>query len=191
MVEFIIGGYPQRAFGKTDEPWLVDAGDAGPVPDDVIRALRRFGEPRLLDLRFDVRDDDHRDIPVIHNPVGLPADSTAGTVPDLFGMLVLTQGHQLTAAVAAIADADGPILLRSRPGEPTATLVAALTLLAAGASVHSVVEDSDGDPASGIAHALWVLDRFNGVECYLLRNGLTIEHFYSLRDRLFTEPEEP
>lgn len=191
MVELMIGGYPQHAFGTTDEPWLVDAGDAGPVPDDVIRALRRFGEPRLLDLRFDVGDDTYRDIQVIHNPVGLPADPTASTVSDLLGMLVLSQGHQLTAAVAAIAEADGPILLRSGPGEQTATLVAALTLLAAGASVHSIVEDSSGDPASGIAHALLALDRFNGVECYLLRHGLTIEHFYSLRDKLFTEPDEP
>jgi hypothetical protein len=191
MVELIIGGYPQRAFGQTDEPWLVDAGDLHRVPDVVLRALRASGEPLVLDLRLGVIDDDNNDIPVIRNPVGLPVDSPAITVSEQFGTLVLTQAHQLTAAVATIAKADGPILLRSGPGEQTATLVAALTLLAAGASVPSVVEDSSGDAASGILHALWVLDRFNGVECYLLRHGLTIEHFYSLRAKLFTEPDEP
>jgi hypothetical protein len=117
-------------------------------------------------------------------------------------MLVLTQAHQLTSAVAAIAEADGPVLVRSRPGEHTAALVVALALLAAGASVHSVVEDfSDtrnaaqadtwGDTASALLHALWVLDRFNGVEAYLLRHGLRIEHFHSLRDKHLDAHDEP
>ncbi|MFC5929683.1 tyrosine-protein phosphatase [Cryobacterium melibiosiphilum] len=48
-------------------------------------------------------------------------------------------------------------------------------------------------PADALRHVLTVLDRFGGVEAYLVRGGLTIDQFHALRERyaasLGTDPD--
>ena len=96
-----------------------------------------------------------------------------------YSSLIRNAGPELAAIVAAIAEDAHPDLDFHSADSDRTRLVIALTLLAAGMPVEVV-----SSPDDSLRSALRVLDEFSGVECYLLRHGLTVDHFDVLRERL-------
>jgi hypothetical protein len=102
-----------------------------------------------------------------------------------YDALVAQRGRDLAAAVAVIAEADGPLIVHGPAGVHPAGLVLALALLAAGLPHDEAVAaaaTADPDPAA-LRDALASIDGQGGPEAYLLRNGLTVSHFHLLRER--------
>ena len=219
------GAYNARTLGSSPDAWIVRSAALDTLTDAGAAAINALE----LALVIDLREQSERGIvlhgaPVLHNPIFCAVDGPplSGTLEEVYENLLLTRGAELTRAVAAIADADGPVLVHCTAGKDRTGLVVALALLAAGVPRHTVISDYArstieveprrphiaeatlaaleldplGDlhtsslrlhlqsPAEALQHALGVLDRFNGVENYLLRHGLTIEQFSVLRDRL-------
>jgi len=96
-----------------------------------------------------------------------------------YASLLRHHGPGLAAVVAAIAEDAHPDLDFYSADSDRTRLIIALTLLAAGLPAEVVAS-----PDESLRSALRVLDEFSGVECYLLRHGLTVEHFHVLRERL-------
>ena len=99
--------------------------------------------------------------------------------------LVAHGGRELTAAVAVLADGDGPLVVHGPGGEHPAGLVLALTLLAAGVPHDEAFAAAlTAEPQPGALRAgLAAVDALGGAEPYLLRHGLTVSHFHALRER--------
>jgi hypothetical protein len=99
--------------------------------------------------------------------------------------LVAHHGADLAAAVAVLADADGPLLVHG-PGDDHQTgLVLALALLAAGLPADQALAGAlpaEPNPAA-LFDALTAIGVLGGPEPYLLRHGLTVSHFLALRER--------
>lgn len=181
-------------------PWLASASDLGSASVDDADTLSAAGISLVVDLREDAPRDVRLGLPVIRIPI-ITSHRTAATREEVFEGLLKTQAHQLTSAVTAIAAADGVVLLQGEPDEISTSLVTALTLLAAGAEPAAVAEvfgPPEGPDTSATArtrdtfyYVLRVLGRFNGVECYLLRHGLSVGQFHSLRDKFEERHDEP
>lgn len=99
--------------------------------------------------------------------------------------LVSQHGAEIAAAVAVLAEADGPLVVHG-PGDDHRTgLVLALALVAAGLPQDEAVAaalPAEPHPAA-LFDALEAIGRLGGPEPYLLRHGLTVSHFLALRER--------
>jgi protein-tyrosine phosphatase len=105
-------------------------------------ALRDLGIRLVIDLRAAAeRSTVEHGVPVAHHPLFENSAPATGTLEDVYDNLLLTRGAALAGAVAAIADADGPVLVHCAVGKDRTGLVVALALLAAGISVDDVVAD--------------------------------------------------
>jgi hypothetical protein len=113
---------------------------------------------------------------------GAPAASAPASA--FVGLLVADGGH-LTARGAEAADrvkSGTTARYDARTATVEDALVVALALVAGGLDVRDAAQHAvDGDPAPVIL-ALHSLAGRGGVEPYLLRNGLTVDHFHALRD---------
>jgi hypothetical protein len=99
--------------------------------------------------------------------------------------LVAQRGRELAAAVAVIADADGPLIVHGDGGEHPTGLILALALLAAGVGTGDAVAatlTTDADPLA-LLDTLAAIGALGGPEAYLLRHGLTVSQFHALRER--------
>ena len=99
--------------------------------------------------------------------------------------LVSQHGAELAAAVAVLAEADGPLLVHG-PGDDHQTgLVLALALLAAGLPHDEALAAAlPAEPhPTALRDALAAIGGLGGTEPYLLRHGLTVSHFLALRER--------
>jgi len=105
-------------------------------------ALRDLGVRLVIDLRAEgERSTVEHGFPVAHHPVFESSAPVTGSLEDVYDNLLLTRGAALTGAVAAIADAAGPVLVHCAVGKDRTGLVVALALLAAGVSHNDVVAD--------------------------------------------------
>ena len=105
-------------------------------------ALRDLGVRLVIDLRAEgERSTVEHGFPVAHHPVFENSAPVTGSLEDVYDTLLLTRGAALTGAVAAIADAAGPVLVHCAVGKDRTGLVIALALLAAGVSHNDVVAD--------------------------------------------------
>ena len=105
-------------------------------------ALRDLGVRLVIDLRAECeRSTVEHGFPVAHHPVFESSAPVTGSLEDVYDNLLLTRGAALTGAVAAIADAAGPVLVHCAVGKDRTGLVVALALLAAGVSHNDVVAD--------------------------------------------------
>ena len=105
-------------------------------------ALRDLGIRLVIDLRAGAeRSTVEHGFPVAHHPVFENSAPVTGSLEDVYDTLLLTRGAALTGAVAAIADAAGPVLVHCAVGKDRTGLVVALALLAAGVSHNDVVAD--------------------------------------------------
>jgi hypothetical protein len=99
--------------------------------------------------------------------------------------LVSQHGAELAAAVAVLAEAEGPLLVHG-PGDDHQTgLVLALALLAAGLTHDEALAAAlPAEPhPTALRDALAAIGGLGGTEPYLLRHGLTVSHFLALRER--------
>jgi protein-tyrosine phosphatase len=79
-----------------------------------------------------------RHVPLYGTASGPPR---TGTIEDAYSALVLERGSALAAAVGAIADGDGAVLVPCVVGEDRTGLVVALALLISGAPREEVLAD--------------------------------------------------
>lgn len=101
-----------------------------------------------------------------------------GTPPgaDAYTAVLRDSGREITEAVAAIADGRRSDLIAD---DDRSRLVVAMTLLAAGLPLQLVASQG-----TSLRAALDGLIQYRAVELYLLQNGLRIDQFHALRERL-------
>lgn len=123
-------------------PWFVRSGSPDTLTADGERALRALGVQRIIDLReAEERTPHDHTLPVAgHALYGSPPPLT-GRLEDIYAGLLRDRGHALTAAVAAIAETEGPVLIHCTAGKDRTGLVAALAQRAVGISSDDVVAD--------------------------------------------------
>lgn len=188
----IDGAQGVRSVGWPLAPWLMRAASLDDVTPAGAAELNRLGVALVVDLREDEERAGAplplpvRHIPIRRVPEGLP--STA-TLRDVQARRINACGPELAAAVAAIAESPGPVLVHCGTGEERTDLVVALTGLAAGMAEAGGSDDA-AVSATALRNALADLTHSGGVEPYLLRHGLTVDHFHSLRDRIAAELDD-
>lgn len=139
-----IGGvYNARAIGSG--PWLVRAAAVDGLTDAGVDTLAELGVRLILDLREDgeaLSRGAHglgiRRIPLYRLPDGPPQ---TGALEDVYDLLLGSRGAELASAVAALAEAPGPVLVHCTAGKDRTGLVVALALSAAGWPREAVVAD--------------------------------------------------
>ena len=99
--------------------------------------------------------------------------------------LVSQHGAELAAAVAVLAEAEGPLLVHGPADDHQTGLVLALALLAAGLPHDEALAAAlPAEPhPTALRDALAAIGGLGGTEPYLLRHGLTVSHFLALRER--------
>jgi protein-tyrosine phosphatase len=129
--------------------WLLRSAALDDLDEVGLDTLRTLGVRLVVDLRSAAeRSPVVHGIPVVHVPVFAAAPPATGTLEAVYDGLLRTRGAALADAVAAIAGADGPVLVHCAVGKDRTGLVIALALLAAGATEDEVVSDYE---ASGAA----------------------------------------
>ena len=217
-----LGGVPLAGGGETRFGRLVRSDSVGRLTEEGWRSFAAHGIRRVVDLRWheELADDPPRDagVEVVHvSLLGafdpdvdrgmdeyLAADDVAGFRAEGYTRWLDTYRAEFAQALAAIADADGPVVFHCRSGKDRTGLVAALLLRLAGASIDDVAVDYalseanlvTGDeerevhflratPAEGMARTLaWLEERHGGAEAYLRGCGLDDGRIERLRARL-------
>jgi protein-tyrosine phosphatase len=138
--------------GTFNARWVATAATGRLARSAALDDVDAAGSARLADsgieLVLDLREAGERgapphDVDVAHVPLyrlpdGPPVD---GTLERVYDFLIMQRGRELGEAVAAIADAAGPVLVHCTAGKDRTGLVVALALLASGHSERQVVDD--------------------------------------------------
>lgn len=221
-----LGGVPLEDGGETRFGTLVRSDSVHRLTDAGWRSLAEHGIRRVVDLRWqeEIVDDPPRDVDVDAVHVSLLGTYDPAVDGDMDGFIrhrdvvgFRVDGYsrwlerfpgEFARALAAIADADGPVVFHCTSGKDRTGLIAALVLRLAGASIDSVAADYalsernllTGDeavedaflratPAEGMARTLAGLEsRHGSVRDYLDGCGLDQARIASLRDRLRVNP---
>jgi len=135
------GLFNVRAIGGS-APWIVRSGSSDALTADGSATLRSLGVTRILDLRerSEVRPE-RSDLPVVAVEIYGETPPSSGRLEDIYEALLRERGGALTAAVGAIADSDGGVLVHCTAGKDRTGLVVALARLVAGESAEEVVRD--------------------------------------------------
>ena len=158
-----LGGLPTEDGGRTRAGAVVRADNIRQLSDDGWRALAEHGVTRIVDLRWpeELAQDDPRnvDIDVVHVSVlGESWNEDPGYVARLDEHLDATDDvadhyawsyldfleryrERFGCAVAAVADADGAVVVHCAGGKDRTGLVSALLLRLAGVSLHEIGRD--------------------------------------------------
>lgn len=223
-----LGGIPLEGGGETRTGVLVRSDNVRLLTEEGRRALVEHGVVRVVDLRWpeevalDPRDDLPVDVvhvsllgeldPDYHDDVDtyMAAGDPAGYWTASYSSMFEQYPQQFRAALAAIADADGPVVFHCAGGKDRTGLIAALLLRLAGVSIDGVALDyaltrvdpawceraaderdrarrtfMQNTPAEAMRGALEHLDRaYGGAEGYMRTCGLDDVRIARLRDRL-------
>ncbi|MCU1404313.1 MAG: tyrosine-protein phosphatase [Glaciihabitans sp.] len=140
----IDGTFNTRVLGIDPQRHLLRSATLDQLSVAGIQELGDVGLALVIDLREpSERGDDAHGFPVALHPIYCAVDGPplTGSLEEIYETLLLTRGTQLTAAVAQIADADGPVLVHCTAGKDRTGLVVALALLAAGVSENEILTD--------------------------------------------------
>lgn len=126
----------------TGSPWLLRSGAPESLSDAGEIALSALRVSVIVDLREPAETGavSHR-IRVASVPVYGAEPPATGSLEAIYEGLLRTRGRALTAAVGAIADAEGAALVHCTAGKDRTGLVVALARLAAGVSEEDVIAD--------------------------------------------------
>ena len=136
------GSYNARGIGREAAPWIVRSAalDAATGRDE--RGLRAHGVGLVLDLREPAEHGARsHGIPVRSLPLYGETPPAAGSLEAVYAGLVADRGDRLAAAVIAIAEHPGTVLVHCTAGKDRTGLVVALARLAAGDDRAAVVAD--------------------------------------------------
>ena len=109
------------------------------------------------------------------NVVAFPL-AGAHDAAEAYAAILRDRGREITDAVAAIAEGHRTDLIAD---DDRSRLVIAMTLLAAGLPLHLVASQG-----TSLRAALDELVEHRAVELFLLQNGLRVDQFHALRERL-------
>lgn len=151
MTSIQIGGVLNaRSFGE-ESVWLVRSGALDGLTPAGRDRLAELGVSLVVDLReAGERDQSARaagrepggpdvlHVPLYGTPGGPPV---TGTIEDVYSALLRERGAAIAAAVSAIADADGAVLVHCTAGKDRTGLVVALALLLGGTPREEVLAD--------------------------------------------------
>ncbi|MGP0225125.1 tyrosine-protein phosphatase [Paenarthrobacter sp. NCHU4564] len=137
------GAYNVRSFGPS--PWLLRSAAIDDLTPAGETTLAQLNVAKILDLREDneqTSSGNHRfdveRLPLYRSPDGPPQ---LGSLEGVYAMLLTNRGTELARAVAALADAPGPVLIHCTAGKDRTGLVVALALSAGGWSREAIVAD--------------------------------------------------
>ena len=214
-----LGGVALADGGETRYGTLFRADNLGKLTD-AARTLAEHGVARVVDLRWpeERAETPPPGVDVVHVSVlgpydpsvddgwedFAPARDTIGYRRALYTRWLERYRSEFGRAIAAIADADGPVVFHCQGGKDRTGIVAALLLRLAGAAPAAIAEDyalseraflrgGEDDrlyfllatPAGGMARTLEDLDAaYGGVEEYLRGAGVDDERLARLKERL-------
>ena len=160
-----LGGIPTEDGGATRSGTVIRSDNIGGLTPDGWRALARHGVVRIVDLRWpeERAQDPPRDMPatveVVHVAVLGPSyaeseeflrelDAHVDSVEDAADHFAYSyveflerNRQRFAAALAAVADADGPVVIHCMGGKDRTGLVAGLLLRLAGVSLEEIGQD--------------------------------------------------
>ena len=142
MLAIDVDGLFNVRASDTRRPWLVRSGAPEALSEAGEKLLIALGVSVIVDLREPAESDAVvHGIPSASVPVYGTEPPATGTLEEIYEGLLRSRGHALTAAVGAIADAEGAALVHCTAGKDRTGLVVALARFAAGASEEDVVAD--------------------------------------------------
>lgn len=158
-----LGGLPTEDGGETRAGQVIRADNMGVLTDTGWRSVERHGITRIVDLRWpeEAAEDPPRDVAievvrvsVLGEKLELASDylgtlnAHLDEVDDVADHYVWSyldflerNRDRFGQALAAIADADGPVVIHCMGGKDRTGLVAALVLRLAGVSIHEIGAD--------------------------------------------------
>ena len=158
-----LGGLPTEDGGETRTGAVIRSDNLGRLTADGWRALASHGVTRIVDLRWpeEVAGDPPRDTHVEVVEVSVLGETMESSLPDLreldahvdavddvadhyaFSYVAFLElnRERFGRAMAAIADADGPVVIHCMGGKDRTGLVAALLLRLAGVSLEVIGRD--------------------------------------------------
>jgi protein tyrosine/serine phosphatase len=143
-----VGGLPTADGGRTREGVLIRADSLHFLSAEGVQAVRRSGVTRILDLRGDA-EVAQWPTPFTGDPLGVrqslqdPADPEHGQATIVASCIwMLDRRPELfAAAVKAIADADGAVVVHCHGGKDRTGMVVALALSVAGVPEDEIIAD--------------------------------------------------
>jgi protein-tyrosine phosphatase len=174
-----LGGLPIEAGGETRAGQVIRADNVGVLTDAGWRSVERHGISRIVDLRWpeEVADDPPRDVAIEVVEVSVlgrslgeeidhlrELDAHLDNVEDVadhyawsYVEFLERNRDRFGLALAAIADADGPVVIHCMGGKDRTGLVAALVLRLAGVSLDEIGRDyALSGPNLAARHDVWL-----------------------------------
>lgn len=123
-------------------PWLVRSGTTEGLTAAGEAELRRLGVTRVLDLREPGETGrPAHGLPTVSVPLYGSVPPATGRLEDIYDGLLRRRAGALAAAVAAIAETEGGVLVHCTAGKDRTGLLTALALSAAGVDAETVTAD--------------------------------------------------
>ncbi|WP_114905360.1 tyrosine-protein phosphatase [Ornithinimicrobium murale] len=147
-----VGGYPVTGGGMTRAGALYRSDALAGLTEAGRKALAALGLRRILDLRssperaVNASAVDGLGMDVQHHPIlkaAAPQTEThrSHSLETLYRLMIERRGKHLTAALRAMAGAEGPVLVHCTAGKDRTGVLVALALEAVGVERDAVVED--------------------------------------------------